>query len=242
MIVPLAMKLREQGVPVRIVYLGHRDGSTVMVRPDLDIADLRDLRGMTFAIPSKYSNQYLVIRRLMLEQGVEPEEINFIEMPPPDMPGALSAKAIDAYFVGEPFPASSELSGEGRILYHVKDIWPNFISCALVVHERLIEEHPDLVADLVRGIAESGEWAEENREEAARIAAPYFRQNVEVVRHVLMSPPDRVSYRMLSPTDQELQLIHDIALETGILEREVPISELLDRRFIPDDIRPLQIQ
>ena len=242
MIVPLAMKLREQGVPVRIVYLGHRDGSTVMVRPDLDIADLRDLRGMTFAIPSKYSNQYLVIRRLMLEQGVEPEEINFIEMPPPDMPGALSAKAIDAYFVGEPFPASSELSGDGRILYHVKDIWPNFISCALVVHERLIKEHPDLVADLVRGIAESGEWAEENREEAARIAAPYFRQNVEVVRHVLMSPPDRVSYRMLSPTDQELQLIHDIALETGILEREVPISELLDRRFIPDDIRPLQIQ
>src|SRR5690625_6255666 len=79
MIVPLAMKLREQGVPVRIVYLGHRDGSTVMVRPDLDIADLRDLRGMTLAIPSKYSNQYLVIRRLMLEQGVEPEEINFIE-------------------------------------------------------------------------------------------------------------------------------------------------------------------
>ena len=242
MIVPLAMKLREQGVPVRIVYLGHRDGSTVMVRPDLDIADLRDLRGMTFAIPSKYSNQYLVIRRLMLEQGVEPEEINFIEMPPPDMPGALSAKAIDAYFVGEPFPASSELPPPRRILYHVKDIWPNFISCALVVHERLIEEHPDLVADLVRGIAESGEWAEENREEAARIAAPYFRQNVEVVRHVLMSPPDRVSYRMLSPTDQELQLIHDIALETGILEREVPISELLDRRFIPDDIRPLQIQ
>lgn len=242
MIVPLAMKLREQGVPVRIVYLGHRDGSTVMVRPDLDIEDLRGLRGLTLAIPSKYSNQYLVIRRLMMEQGVAPEEIEFVEMPPPDMPGALSAKAIDAYFVGEPFPASSELSGSGRILYHVKDIWPNFISCALVVHERLINEHPDLVADLVRGIAESGEWAEENREEAARIAAPYFRQNVEVVRHVLMSPPDRVSYRMLSPTDQELQLIHDIALETGILEQPVPISELLDRRFIPDDIQPLQIQ
>jgi NitT/TauT family transport system substrate-binding protein len=27
MIVPLAMKLREQGVPVKICYLGHRDGS-----------------------------------------------------------------------------------------------------------------------------------------------------------------------------------------------------------------------
>jgi NitT/TauT family transport system substrate-binding protein len=35
MIAPLAMKLREQGVTVRIAYLGHRDGSTVIVRKDL---------------------------------------------------------------------------------------------------------------------------------------------------------------------------------------------------------------
>ncbi len=35
MIAPLAMKLREQGVPVKILYLGHRDGSTVMVQKDL---------------------------------------------------------------------------------------------------------------------------------------------------------------------------------------------------------------
>src|SRR4026209_2333337 len=35
MIAPLAMKMREQGVKVRIAYLGHRDGSTVMVRSDL---------------------------------------------------------------------------------------------------------------------------------------------------------------------------------------------------------------
>ena len=61
MIAPLAMKLREQGVPVKIVYLGHRDGSTVIVRKDLPAQSLRDLRGKTFAIPSKYSNQYLVI-------------------------------------------------------------------------------------------------------------------------------------------------------------------------------------
>lgn len=238
MIVPLAMKLREQGVPVKIVYLGHRDGSTVMVRPDLDINDLRDLRGRRFAIPSKYSNQYLVIRRLMNEQGVNPDDINFIELPPPDMPGALSAKAIDAYFVGEPFAASAELSGSGKILYHAKDIWPNFISCALVVHEDLIHKRPDVVADLVRGIAESGEWAENNREEAARIAAPYFRQNEDVVRHVLTRPPDRVSFKMLTPTDEELQRIHDIALDTGILDKPVSMQSLIDRSFIPDEINP----
>src|SRR5262245_10656184 len=28
---PLAMKLREEGVPIKIVYLGHRDGTALMV-------------------------------------------------------------------------------------------------------------------------------------------------------------------------------------------------------------------
>ena len=59
MIAPLAMKLREQGLPVRILYLGHRDGSEVMVRKDLKATTLRDLRGKVFAIPSKYSNHTL---------------------------------------------------------------------------------------------------------------------------------------------------------------------------------------
>ena len=69
MIVPLAMKLREQGIPVKICYLGHRDGSTVIVRKDLPATSLRDLRGKTFAIPSKYSNQNLVIRKLMEDRA-----------------------------------------------------------------------------------------------------------------------------------------------------------------------------
>lgn len=241
MIAPLAMKLREQGLPVKITYLGHRDGSTVIVRKDIRAQSLRDLRGLTFAIPSKYSNQYLVIRKLMEDQGVGADEIRFVELPPPDMPGALAAKAIDAYFVGEPHAAKAELDGTGTVLYHAKDIWPHFISCVLVVTEKLIRERPEVVRDLVRGIAESGEWAETHRPEAAKVVAPYFRQDEKLVRYVLTQPPDRVSYRMLTPTDSELQLIHDMAIKTGILQKPIAMKDLIDRQFIPMDIQPANI-
>ena len=242
MIAPLAMKLREQGVPVKITYLGHRDGSTVIVRSDLSVKSLGDLRGKTFAIPSKYSNQYLVIRKLMEDQGVSPEEINFVELPPPDMPGAIAAKAIDAYFVGEPHAAKAELDGSGRVLYHAKDIWPHFISCVLVVTEKLIRERPAVVMDLVRGIAESGEWAENHRLEAAKVVSPYFRQDEKVVRYVLTQPPDRVSYRMLTPTDDELQKIHDMAVRAGILQKSINMKDLVDRQFIPAEIKAANIE
>jgi NitT/TauT family transport system substrate-binding protein len=241
MIAPLAMKLREQGVPVKILYLGHRDGSTVMVQKNSAAKSLRDLRGKVFAIPSKYSNQNLVIHKLMEDQGVKPDEISFVEMPPPDMPGALAAKAIDAYFIGEPHAARAELDGSGRVLYHAKDIWPRFISCVLVVTEKLIKERPAMVKDLVRGIAESGEWAETHRLEAAKVAAPYFRQDEKVVRYVLTQPPDRVSYRMLTPTDEDLQRIHDMALKARILEKPIEMKDLIDRSFIPAEIKPAAI-
>jgi NitT/TauT family transport system substrate-binding protein len=241
MIAPLAMKLREQGVPVKICYLGHRDGSTVIVRKDLPAQSLRDLKGKTFAIPSKYSNQYLVITKLMADQGVDPKDIKFVELPPPDMPSALAAKAIDAYFIGEPHAAKAELDGTGRVLYHAKDIWPHFISCVLVVTDKLIREHPEVVRDLVRGIAESGEWAETHRIEAAKVVSPYFRQDEKLVRYVLTQPPDRVSYRMLTPTDEELQRIQDMALKAGILQKPINMKDLVDREFIPTDIKPANI-
>jgi NitT/TauT family transport system substrate-binding protein len=226
---------------VKIAYLGHRDGSTVMVRSDLPAKRLSDLAGRTFAIPSKYSNQNLVIRKLMLDEGVDPATIRFVEMPPPDMPGALASKAIDAYFIGEPHAARAELDGSGRVLYHAKDIWPRFISCVLVVTERLIDGKPDVVRDLVRGIAESGEWAERNRVAAAALVAPYFRQDEKLIRYVLTQPPDRVSYRTLTPLDAELQQIADMGLAAGILERRLDVTDLVDRRFIPAEIEPARI-
>jgi NitT/TauT family transport system substrate-binding protein len=242
MIAPLAMKLREQGVPVKITYLGHRDGSTIMVRTKDPARRLADLRGKKIAIPSRYSNQNLVLQKLMADEGVPAAALDLVELPPPDMPGALAAGAIDAYFIGEPFAAKAELAGTGRVFRHAKDIWPGFVSCVMVVHEKLMKEQPAAVADLVRGIAESGEWAEGHRLEAARVAAPYFRQDEALVRFVLTRPPDRVSYRMLRPTHAEMTQIRDMAVAAGILDRPLPVEEYLDLRFIPDHIRPLAIE
>ena len=242
MIAPLAMKLREQGLNLRIVYLGHRDGSTVMARNDPSIRTLADFEGRTFAIPSKYSNQNLVIRKLMRDNGVDAARVRFVELPPPDMPGSLASGAIDGYFVGEPHAARAELDGSGRVLHHAKDIWPRFISCVLVVSDELLAERPEVVRDLVRGVAESGEWAESHRTEAAKLVSPYFRQDEPLVRYVLTQPADRVSYRMLTPEDSELQVIADMAVEAGILDAPMDVRGLVDRRFIPASIPPARIE
>ena len=242
MIVPLAMKLREQGVPVKICYLGHRDGSEIVVGKYSKIRSLVDLKGKKVAIPSPFSNQNFVIHKLMTDYGMDQEDITFVVLPPPDMPTSLAAGAIDAYFVGEPFCAKAELDGIGRVLYYARDIWPNFISCALVVHEDLIKSNPEIVHDLVRGIAASGAWAETHREEAAKLVSPYFRQDEKVLNYVLTSDPARVSYINLTPTDKDLQMIQDMGLKMGLLTKQIPMNQIIDRNFVPEIITPAPIE
>lgn len=62
------------------------------------------------------------------------------------------------------------------------------------------------------------------------------------MRYVLTQPPDRVSYRMLTPDDDELQRIADMGLAAGILSQRLDIRGLVDRRFIPTDLEPARVE
>ena len=236
---PMAMQLRADGVPINIVYLGHRDGTALVVGKDAPIENFGDLKDKRIAIPSRFANQNILMHRMMREWNMPFDSMKLLEVPPPEHPAALESGSIDGYIVGEPFAALAEMKGTGRVLYHTKDIWPNFISCVLVVREELIEEDRELVQELVDGIAKSGKWLDEshaNRMEAAEItAANYYFQPRELLEYVLSNPPDRVKYTQLGPLKNDFDEIMELAFEIGVLSRRVEFSEYVDDSFV----RPL---
>lgn len=236
---PMAMQLKSDGVPVKVVYLGHRDGTAIIVGTDSDIHDFRDLRGKTVAIPSRFANQNVLMHRMMKQRGMPFDSIKLREVPPPEHPSALRSGSVDAYIVGEPFAAQAEVGGYGRVLYHTKDIWEDFISCVLVVREELIDERPELVQELVDGIAKSGKWLDEgleNRMQAAEVAAEnYYFQDPELLKFVLSKPPDRVKYTNLAPLKKDFDEIMELSLEMGILQERLEFEEYVDDSFV----RPL---
>ena len=142
MLAPMAMALRQQGVPIKIVYLGHRDGTAMMVHKASESTASATCAARRVAVPNRFSNQYLMLLKALKEQGMSIRDVKMVEMPPPDMPAALYSKSVDAITSGEPFMAQTELDGYGRVLFQAKDIWPNFISCVLVVSQKTIDEHP----------------------------------------------------------------------------------------------------
>jgi NitT/TauT family transport system substrate-binding protein len=232
---PMAMALREQGVPIKIVYLGHRDGSGVFVHKDSQIHSVYDLRGKKIAVPNRFSNERLLIYRQLNQAGIGINDVNLVEMAPPDMPAALYAKAVDAIATGEPFLGETELDGYGRALWLTKDVWPKFISCVLAVHESMIKEQPEIVQELVTGIAKSGKWLDqkmENRMDAAQfVATQYYNQNPRLLAFVLSRPPDRVTYTELTPLRKDFEEIEKLGHQAGTLSGTAHFEDYTDVSF-----------
>lgn len=235
---PMAIKLREEGVPLKIVYLGHRDGTAMMVHVDSDIRRIEDLRGKTIAIPNRYSNQRLLVFKALRERGIPLSEVKIVEMPPPDMPAALYAKAVDAITSGEPFMGQTELDGYGRILYLTKDVWPEFISCVLAVTDDAIANDRERIQQLVDGIASSGKWLDtgmDNRMNAAQfVSKHYYNQHPRLLEFVLSKPPDRVKYTNLSVRRPDFEEIVELGVADGLLKGNLDFSDYCDTSFVPE--------
>lgn len=236
---PMAIALREQGVPIKIVYLGHREGGDVIVHKDSGIFRTQDLKGKTVAVPGRYANHRLIFYRELKKAGMSLRDVNLVEMPPPDMPAALYSRSVDAITSGEPFPGQAEMDGYGRALYRLKDVWPGFISCVLAVREDVIKTRRAQVQELVDGIAKSGKWLDssmENRMAAAQfVSKDYYNQDPRLLTHVLSKPPDRVKYSQLKPARANFEEIEMLAKEAGILQGTAHFDDYVDDSFAPED-------
>ena len=236
---PMAIALREQGEPIKIVYLGHREGGDVIVHKDSGIFRTEDLRGKTVAVPGRYANHRLIFYRELKKAGMSFNDVNLVEMPPPDMPAALSSRSVDAITSGEPFPGQAEMDGYGRALYRLKDVWPGFISCVLAVREDVIKNQRAQVQELVDGIARSGKWLDtsmENRMAAAQfVSKGYYNQDPRLLTFVLSKPPDRVKYSQLRPARANFEEIEVLGKESGILQGTARFDDYVDDSFAPAD-------
>jgi NitT/TauT family transport system substrate-binding protein len=229
-IAPLSIVLRQQGAPAKLVYIGNRHESTLVYRSDLKIDTFADLVQKTIAVPLRFSGHNIAARRLAEEYGIAGPNLKIVEMNPPDMPSALSSGALDAYFVGEPFAASTVKTGQAKVLHYVEQVWPGFICNLLMIRQDLIDAHPQWAQDLVEGAARSGYWARSNPEEAAKIVATYWNQKPELVDYALRTPPNRIVYDRFVPKYEEMQFLADQMVRFGLIKNG-NIEGLIDDRF-----------
>jgi len=229
---PISLTLRQKGVPIKGVLLGHRNGSVITVKVGNEINTVEDLKGKTIAIPNKFSTHNILLRKILSDRGIDAaKELKIIDMAPPEMVQALASGQINGFIVAEPFGGQAELQKVGKVLMLSKDIWADHICCVLNVREDIIAKNPEAVQELVDGLVDTGQFIEGNRQEAANLSTKYLGQKPEVILHVLTNPKDRVTYDQLLPTMDDLKATQDYMLKFAITDKAVDLAGYLDDSF-----------
>jgi NitT/TauT family transport system substrate-binding protein len=236
MLAPLVMDLADRKIPLKIVSLGHRSGAVIMVRTDSPYQHFKQLTGKRIAIPSRFAVDFLFLRKMLAQEGMTPQDLQIVEMAPPDMPAALYANAVDAYCTGEPFGAAAQRAGYARTLRMTRDEWRNYICCVLTVREELVEQNRPLVQDLVDHVLGAGVWLDakqENRNKAVAIAAgkAFFNQDPNIIQFVMENPTDRVTYGDLRMIRAEFDELMRLSIEAGTIKHEIPYDTYVDESF-----------
>ncbi|MBI5444349.1 MAG: ABC transporter substrate-binding protein [Deltaproteobacteria bacterium] len=223
----LALAAAERGVPEKIVALSHRHGDILTVAPE--IGSVKDLKGKRVAIPHRMSVHNILLHLALQKEGLKLADVEWVEMPPPDMPAALARGDIKGYIVAEPFGAKAVLGGYGKKLVDGRQIWADYICCGLVVSPSFAAAHPEAVKEFVQSFVAAGQYIEKNREEAIRIAKKYMAIDEATWRK---SFEWGVSYGDLRPVRSELEALQKHALELKLLKAPQKLDALVDASLV----------
>jgi NitT/TauT family transport system substrate-binding protein len=232
LLTPIGLTLRQRGATVKVVLLGHRNGSVITVKTSGDINSVADLRGKTIAIPSPFSTHHVLLRKVLAENGLKPgSDVRLLDMAPPEMVVALATGRIDGFIVAEPFGAQAEAQKVGKILKLSKDIWPDHICCVLNLQERLIAAQPEAVQDLVSGLTRTAAFIKENPAEAAKGSVKFLGQSPRIIETVLTTPKGRITFDNLVPAADDFAATQDLMIEFGVAKAKVDLTSYLDTSF-----------
>jgi NitT/TauT family transport system ATP-binding protein len=145
---------------------------------------------LTFGMTFPFSTHNYHLRFWMAAGGVDPDEdVRLVVLPPPYMVESLANGHVDGFCVGAPWNSVAVDLGIGFILHFVSEILARAAEKVLGVRGKWAQEHPDLLARLVRAHGRAARFVEDptNRDEVTKILAAPNRIDVapEVIRRTL---------------------------------------------------------
>ena len=112
----------------------------------------------------------------MAKNGGDPTTTKFVEMPFPEMAGALAAGRIDAAVLAEPQLSASLADGSVRVLGECYDgIANSFLIGAWFTTGSWAKAHPDLVKRFQKAMYATAAWANKNQAASGELATKYTK-------------------------------------------------------------------
>lgn len=167
---------KSQGKSLRIVGGSASGGVKLVVNPK-KIKSLDDLKDKKIATPQFGNTQDVAFLNWIAEKGWKVDaqsgkgDVSVVRTDNKITPDAYKSGSIDGAWVPEP-TASKLVAEGGKTILDESDLWPDkkFVITNIIVSQKFLKEHPDVVEAVLRGSVKTNKWINANPEKAKESA------------------------------------------------------------------------
>ncbi|MFJ8662087.1 ABC transporter substrate-binding protein [Streptomyces sp. NPDC093795] len=164
--------VKTKGSNLRIIGGSASGGVKLVVNP-AKIKTLDDLKGKRIATPQLGNTQDVAFLNWISEKGWKVDaqsgkgDVSVVRTDNKVTPNAYLSGAVDGAWVPEP-TASKLVSDGAKVLLDESDLWPDkkFVITNIIVSQKFLKEHPDVVEAFLRGTVKTNEWINANPDKA----------------------------------------------------------------------------
>jgi NitT/TauT family transport system substrate-binding protein len=211
-----------EGLPLKMVRENDRPGPQALYSlPASGITKPADLEGKKVAINGLGNIMELTTRAALEENDVDPDSVEFVELPPPDMLAALSAGNIDAAWLAEPFVTIAGSQGDVEVLDVFSGSTEDLPVAGWGTSAQFAAENPNTVAAFTRAMDAAMEMVDEDPSLVAEIVPTYTQLTPEVAAK--LNPINFAVESNLADISQ----VEELMRKYGFIDDEVDVDELI---------------
>ncbi|MFB4421086.1 aliphatic sulfonate ABC transporter substrate-binding protein [Streptomyces sp. QL37] len=217
---------KSKGQSLRIIGGSASGGVKLVVNPK-KIKTLDDLKGKKIATPQLGNTQDVAFLHWISEKGWKVDaqsgkgDVSVVRSDNKVTPDAFKAGSLDGAWVPEP-TASKLVAEGGKVLLDESSLWPDdkFVITNIIVSQKFLSEHPDVVDAVLRGTVNTNKWINANPDEAKASANAALEElSGKALPAEVLDPAWKSIQITDDPLAATLEAQADHAVKAGLLEK-----------------------
>ena len=196
----------------------------LMARSGLDLHTAQDLVGKKVGVPGLGAFHHVLVTQWLIDKGVDPKKVRFVEVPFNQMSDVLKAGSVDVVSTGDPGYSRILEAKTGYMMAHYLDELPLRIPGIVYASTRdWAKANPGAVHGFQQAIAEADAFQIAHPAEAKQILAKYIKLPPDVLATLDLPQVDA------SITADQMQFWIDVMTKQGMLRNKVDAETLVVR-------------
>ena len=197
---------------------------TAFVRNGIAIKEPKDFVGKKVGAPGLGAFLHVLFVKWLVEKGVDPRSVNFVEVTFPTMPDIIKSGGVDAVLTAEPFVTRMLNAGIGTVgARYAEELNRTEPIIFYAASREWAEQNPDSIKKFRDSIAEAAVIVNTDRDKASASIAKFTKQGLELVK---ASPPNKAE-PVLKP--EQLAWWIDIMASQKMLQSKLDLGKLILR-------------